>query len=112
PWSTNSRMVIAAVCQPLATCPRKIDPPAASGAVWEGCGSYSRAKAMIASAVTSTSGDSKLSPTATSSKYTGARASGLVAAMALLGRGGDGGQAPVAPDRLRGSPLIRPGRRG
>ena len=50
--SVSSRMVIAAVCQPLATSsPKKLSRAAASS-VWKGCGSNSAANALIASAVT------------------------------------------------------------
>ena len=39
--------MIAHVCQPLAISPPKIVPLAASGSVWNGCGSYFFANAMI-----------------------------------------------------------------
>ena len=45
--STRSRMVRAAVCQPLAANPPKIVSSAASSSRWNGWGSNSAAKALI-----------------------------------------------------------------
>jgi hypothetical protein len=46
---TRSRMVRAAVCQPLATNPWKIVSCGAASSRWKGCGSNSAAKALICS---------------------------------------------------------------
>ncbi len=67
--STDSRIMIAQVCQPLAISPPKIVPRAAAGSVWNGCGSYFFAKAMISGSVTVCEPSTSVSPTLTSSKY-------------------------------------------
>ncbi len=46
------RIHIAPVCQPLAIRPPNTDSFAASGSMWNGCGSHSRAKATISLSVT------------------------------------------------------------
>src|SRR5260370_24033861 len=67
--STRSRMVIAAVCQPLAASPRNIELRAASSSRWKGCGSNSAAKALIRSFSTRKRPEPKVCPTAKSSRY-------------------------------------------
>src|SRR5712691_13195785 len=67
--STRSRMVIAAVCQPLAASPRNIEPRAASSSRWKGCGSNSAAKVLIRSLSTRRRPEPKVCPTAKSSRY-------------------------------------------
>src|SRR5260370_295446 len=67
--STRSRMVIAAVCQPLAASARNIEPRAASSSRWKGCGSNSAAKALIRSFSTRKRPEPKVCPTAKSSRY-------------------------------------------
>src|SRR5262245_24506468 len=62
-------MVTAAVCHPLATSPPKKVPAAAFSSVWNGCGSYCDAKALIVSAVSVTDPDLNFCPTAKSSQY-------------------------------------------
>ena len=48
--SVSRRMVMAAVCQPLAASEPKNESFAASSSVWNGCGSKSAAKRLICSA--------------------------------------------------------------
>src|SRR6267143_3348399 len=67
--STRSRMVIAAVCHPLAANPRNIEPRAASSSRWKGCGSNSAAKVLIRSFSTRRRPEPKVCPTAKSSRY-------------------------------------------
>src|SRR5207245_11500499 len=50
--STQRRITMAAVCQPLATRPPKIDSLARAGSDRKYCGSYCRAKALVGSSVT------------------------------------------------------------
>src|SRR5262245_28766117 len=71
-------MVRAAVCQPLATSPPKKVPAAAFSSVWNGCGSYCDAKALIVSAVSVTDADLNFCPTARSSQY---RSSAIVCSL-------------------------------
>src|SRR5262245_48000765 len=73
-------MVRAAVCQPLATSPPKKVPAAAFSSVWNGCGSYCDAKALIVSAVSVTEPDLNFCPTAKSSQY---RSSAIVGSLKL-----------------------------
>jgi hypothetical protein len=47
--SHSSRIVTAAVCQPLAASPLKIEWRAAASSRWKGCGSNSAANAKIRS---------------------------------------------------------------
>ncbi len=68
PPSTMRRIVIAMVCQPLAASPLKIDAFAASLSRWNGCGSNSRAKALISGSVTCFVALVNRAPTARSSK--------------------------------------------
>ena len=66
--STIIRMVTAAVCQPEATSsPKKLSFAAASS-VWKGCGSNSRAKALIRSASIASRPPSNTRPGVMSSK--------------------------------------------
>src|SRR5204862_1657405 len=67
--STRSRMVTAAVCQPLAASPPKIVSRAASSSRWNGCGSNSAAKALIRSLSIGSGPERKVCPTAKSSRY-------------------------------------------
>src|SRR5258705_9523188 len=67
--STSSRMVIAAVCQPLAASPRNIEPRAASSSRWKGCGSNSAAKLLMRSFSTRRRPEPKVCPTTKSSRY-------------------------------------------
>ncbi|SLH39875.1 Uncharacterised protein [Mycobacteroides abscessus subsp. abscessus] len=53
PVVTSSRMVIDAVCHPLAASPRKKVSCAVSSPRWKGWGSHAVAKSMIASVVRS-----------------------------------------------------------
>src|SRR5205807_2509848 len=68
PLSTSSRMVSAAVCQPLAASPPKIVRLAAASSRWKGCGSNSAAKLLIRSGSTRIRPEPKVCPTAKSSK--------------------------------------------
>src|SRR5262245_64081737 len=74
-------MVRAAVCHPLATSPPKKVPAAAFSSVWNGCGSYCDAKALMVSAVSVTELDLNFCPTAKSSQY---RTSAIVGSLKLL----------------------------
>jgi hypothetical protein len=67
--STPRRIRIAQVCQPLAMSPPKMDRRAASGSVWNGCGSYLRAKARISASVIVCEPSAMLSPALKSSQY-------------------------------------------
>src|SRR6266446_989722 len=67
--STRSRMVTAAVCQPLAASPRKIVSRAASSSRWNGCGSNSAPNVLIRSVSIRTRPERKVCPTAKSSRY-------------------------------------------
>ena len=67
PW-TARRMVIAAVCQPLATSSPKKLPAAASASVWNGWGSHWLAKATAPSASSAYSPVVKRCPTLRSSR--------------------------------------------
>jgi len=66
--STISRMLIAAVCQPLAANPANGDCCAAASSRWNGCGSYALAKAKISSLSTRLRPLLKTCPTAKSSR--------------------------------------------
>ena len=68
PPSTMRRIVIAMVCQPLAARPLKSVAFAASSSRWNGCGSKSRAKALISGAVTCFVALVNRAPTGRSSK--------------------------------------------
>src|SRR5881396_1691563 len=74
--STSSRMVIAAVCQPLAANPPKIEPRAASSSRWKGCGSNSAAKVLIRSFSTRRRPEPNVCPAAKSSRYRSVIAAG------------------------------------
>src|SRR5262245_30605465 len=73
-------MVRAAVCHPLATSPPKKVPAAAFSSVWNGCGSYCDAKALMVSAVSVTDADLNCCPTAKSSQY---RSSAIICSLKL-----------------------------
>ncbi len=57
------------MCQPLAMRPPKMLRRAASGSVWNGCGSNWRAKASTSASVIVWEPSSMISPTAKSSQY-------------------------------------------
>jgi hypothetical protein len=61
--STSTRIVIAAVCQPLAARPRNTLSRAVLSSRWNGCGSNSAAKALIRSASTRNAPEPKVWPT-------------------------------------------------
>jgi hypothetical protein len=61
--STSSRIVIAAVCPPLAARPRNTLSRAVLSSRWNGCGSNSAAKALIRSASTRNAPEPKVWPT-------------------------------------------------
>ena len=67
--STDSRIMIAHECQPLAMRPPKMLRRAASSSRWKGCGSYFVAKAMISSALTVCEPSVLVSPGWMSSQY-------------------------------------------
>src|SRR5438132_1469960 len=67
PLSTSSRMVSAAVCQPLAARPPKNEPRAAFSSRWKGCGSNCAAKALIAAESTRSVVETTFCPGAKSS---------------------------------------------
>ena len=49
--STSWRIIMLVVCQPLAISPPNGPSLAATGSTWNGCGSYSSAKAMISASL-------------------------------------------------------------
>src|SRR2546426_786397 len=62
------RIMMPTVCQPLRMRPPNTERLPASSSVWNGCGSYSRAKATISSFVSVRGGDSRTCPGAKSSR--------------------------------------------
>src|SRR2546426_1225277 len=68
PLSTRSRMVSAAVCQPLAARPPKNEPRAAWSSRWNGCGSNCAAKALMAAESTRSAVETNFCPGAKSSR--------------------------------------------
>src|SRR5256885_2392281 len=63
------RIIIAAVCQPLAMRPPYIVVLAASSSTWNGCGSNSEANRTMSSRLTSTPPNSWTCPSRKSSQY-------------------------------------------
>ena len=66
--STSSRIVIAALCEPLAASPPKKDRAPSASSRWNGCGSNSPAKRLMSSVPTRRVADPKTAPTLRSSR--------------------------------------------